>query len=65
MVFIVNVVSTELTLKWNHVEGINELSSIGQIIPLVVGVGSMIAVIWKLRNVNEVNIAISISWGQN
>lgn len=56
IVLIVDVVSTELTLHWNHVGGIYEVASTGQIIPLVVGIGSMIAVIWKLKTLRKVTL---------
>ena len=48
IIMVISMILIELTLKWNHLEGIYSINSTGQIIPLMVGIGSMIAVIWKL-----------------
>jgi hypothetical protein len=40
------VVATELTIKWNHVTGVNTLSSAGQLIPFVIGLGVVVRVLY-------------------
>jgi hypothetical protein len=40
------VLATELTIKWNRLRGVNTLSSAGQTIPFLVGVGSLVRVIY-------------------
>jgi hypothetical protein len=35
-------------LAWNKVVGIYQVTSVGQYIPLTVGLGSFISVCWKL-----------------
>ena len=44
---IIVMVATELTIQWNQITGVYELSSAGQTIPLVVGGGLMLRVFWK------------------
>ena len=44
---IIVMVATELTIQWNQITGVCELSSAGQTIPLVVGGGLMLRVFWK------------------
>lgn len=36
------VLATELTIKWNGLRGVNTLSSAGQTIPFLIGVGSLV-----------------------
>lgn len=36
----------ELTLVWNHVAGLQSLSSLGQLIPFILGVGGLIKMLW-------------------
>ena len=43
-----SVLAVELTLEWNGVSGIYSVNSTSQVIPLVVGIGIIITVIWKL-----------------
>jgi hypothetical protein len=40
------VLATELTIKWNSLRGVNTLSSAGQTIPFLVGVGSLVRVFY-------------------
>lgn len=40
------VLATELTIKWNGLRGVDTLSSAGQTIPFLVGVGSLVRVIY-------------------
>lgn len=43
------VVATELTIKWNHVNAVNSLSSAGQLIPFVIGLGVVVRVLYVWR----------------
>jgi hypothetical protein len=47
IVLVLFTVSTELIIKWNQISGVNSIQSTGQILPLIVGVGSLIRIIWK------------------
>ena len=40
------VVQVETTIVFNHMEGLNSLSNIGQLIPFLLGVGGLIKVVW-------------------
>ena len=40
------VLQVELTIAWNHVEGLNRLSTLGQLIPFILGLGGFIKVLW-------------------
>jgi hypothetical protein len=40
------VVATELTIQWNHISDINTLSSAGQLIPFVIGLGVVLRVLY-------------------
>jgi hypothetical protein len=40
------VLATELTIKWNGLRGVNSLSSAGQTIPFIVGVGSLVRIFY-------------------
>lgn len=40
------IVQIEMTLVWNKVDGLQSLSSLGQLIPFTVGVGGLIKVLW-------------------
>jgi len=35
------IIATELTIFWNSIQGVNDPSSVGQLIPLVLGVGAL------------------------
>jgi hypothetical protein len=40
------VLATELTIKWNSIRGVNSLSSAGQTIPFVVGLGALVRIFY-------------------
>ncbi|KAG8532845.1 uncharacterized protein KY384_002723 [Bacidia gigantensis] len=40
------IVQVEMTLVWNNVTGLNSLSSLGQLIPFILGVGGLGKVLW-------------------
>ncbi|PVH72746.1 hypothetical protein DL98DRAFT_502005, partial [Cadophora sp. DSE1049] len=40
------VAATELTIAWNHITDVNEISSAGQTIPLIIGVGQIVRVLY-------------------
>ena len=47
LVFIALLITQiELTLRWNNVSGLQSLSSLGQLIPFILGVGGLIKVLW-------------------
>ncbi len=56
VIYIWLVVSVELTLKWNSVEQVYVVDSTGQVIPLVIGVGIMITITWKLIHEEKVSV---------
>jgi hypothetical protein len=35
------ILATELTISWNRIQNVNETKSVGQLIPLVLGVGAV------------------------
>jgi len=39
------VSAVELTLKWNNVQGVNSIDSAGQLIPLILGIGTFIGMV--------------------
>lgn len=41
------VIGTELTIQWNKIEGVQNLSSVGQLIPFTLGVGSLLKIVWS------------------
>jgi hypothetical protein len=44
------IVAGELTIRWNHISGVNDISSAGQLIPFVIGAGSLLRIFyvnWK------------------
>ena len=43
----IGITSIELTLVWNNVSGVYEVSSAGQSIPLVLGVSIFVFVLWR------------------
>ena len=47
---IVLVLQVELAIKWNHVEGLNDFDSLGQLIAFCLGVGGLFRVIWAKRS---------------
>lgn len=40
------IVQVELTIYWNNVTGLQSLSSLGQLIPFILGVGGLLQVLW-------------------
>lgn len=44
---IIFIVETELTIRWNHIEGVDSVSRTGQIIPLVIAGAGFVRVAWK------------------
>lgn len=40
------IAATELTIEWNAIEDINDITSAGQTIPLVIGIGLIIRVVY-------------------
>jgi hypothetical protein len=46
------VTAVELTLKWNNVRGVNDVTSAGQLIPLIVGGGTLVGMVlnWEKRS---------------
>jgi len=40
------VIQVELTITWNHVTGLQSLSSLGQLIAFILGVGGLVKVLW-------------------
>ena len=41
------VIGTELTIQWNYITDINNINSVGQLVPFTVGVGGLIKVCWS------------------
>ncbi|KAI0096148.1 hypothetical protein GGR51DRAFT_49620 [Nemania sp. FL0031] len=55
-IFLIAVVlAVELTLRWNHVRGVNSIDSAGQLIPLIIGIGTFIGMVlnWETRRVRD------------
>ena len=52
------ILATELTITWNKIQGVNDTKSVGQLIPLMIGVGGIghvvLAVIRGPKTVDEV-----------
>ncbi len=46
------VLSVELTLRWNHIQGVNQFGTVGQLIPFVLGVSGLIKVLWAWLQVS-------------
>ena len=40
------IVQVELTIAWNHVSGLQRLTSLGQLIPFILGMGGLVKVLW-------------------
>ena len=58
IVIIVLIIQVELTIAWNHVSGLSSLTTLGQLIPFILGVGGLLKILWAkwrliLRGVNE------------
>lgn len=41
------VVQVELTVAWNSISGLSSLSTLGQLIPFILGVGGLLKVVWQ------------------
>lgn len=41
------VLSVELTVAWNGVSGVNQIGTVGQLVPFVLGVGGLVKVLWS------------------
>lgn len=41
------VIGTELTIQWNKIQGVQNLRSVGQLIPFTLGVGSLLKIVWS------------------
>lgn len=50
LVLVLAVVASELVIVWNGATGVSDIFSTGQLIPLVVGIGGLIQVLYKLKN---------------
>lgn len=47
VLIILFITQVELTIVWNHVSGLNSLTSLGQLIPFILGVGGLLKVLWS------------------
>ncbi len=47
LLIILFITQVELTIVWNHVSGLNSLTSLGQLIPFILGVGGFLKVLWS------------------
>jgi hypothetical protein len=54
LIFTYSILSIELTISWNRISGVYDISSTGQIIPLVIGLGLLMSVTWRLVRKKEV-----------
>jgi hypothetical protein len=41
------VIATELSIFWNAIINVNDISSAGQLIPFIIGVGAIIRILYK------------------
>lgn len=41
------ILTVELVIRWNHIQGVNQMGSTGQVLPLVVSIGSLIGVLCR------------------
>ena len=41
------IVQLEITIAWNHISSLNSFTSLGQLIPFVLGVGGFLKVLWS------------------
>jgi hypothetical protein len=42
IMFVFHLITIELTIPWNNITGVNDLLSTGQLIPFVIGAGSVV-----------------------
>ncbi|KAL6714421.1 hypothetical protein ACLMJK_007844 [Lecanora helva] len=51
---VILILQVELTIAWNHVSGLQKFSSLGQLIPFILGVGGLLKVLWgKWKMISE------------
>jgi len=48
MILSLSILGAELGLVWNSVSGVYEISSVGQLIPFVAGLGSLVQTLCKI-----------------
>ena len=48
-VFAYTVICIETTIRWNSIEGVFSIATTGQLIPLMIGVASLLKFTWALR----------------
>lgn len=46
LIIIALIVQVELTITWNHIRGLQNLNTLGQLIPFILGVGGLLKVLW-------------------
>ena len=46
LIIIALIVQVELTIAWNHISGLQNLNTLGQLIPFILGVGGLLKVFW-------------------
>ena len=46
LLIIALIVQVELTIAWNNISGLQSVSTVGQLIPFILGVGGLIKVLW-------------------
>lgn len=47
VVLTIFVTGVELLIRWNHIQRVNRIDSTGQLLPLVVSLGTLISLIWR------------------
>ena len=46
LIVIVQVVSVELTIRWNNIRGLQNIGTMGQLVPLMIGIGGLSSVLY-------------------
>ncbi len=46
LLFVGLILATELHIHWNHILGVRSMDSVGQLIPMLLGVGGLLKVLW-------------------
>ncbi|MCJ1352745.1 MAG: hypothetical protein MMC33_002729 [Icmadophila ericetorum] len=41
------LLALELSIYWNHISGISSMNAVGQLVPLILGVGGLVKVLWS------------------
>ena len=58
---VIIVLATEMTIKWNNIQGVNNLQASGQLVPLFVSIGLCARVVWvSVRNYRSRAIVVRI-----